>query len=196
MNKQKIKTINNIKQIINLEKDINLFSKKERKQMSKFIDELIEEEDKENNDIITLNNEDDFDEFFVDNVYEEFKKLEGKCFINETLGEAVKIIEIPNDEYDNIEPYEFIFEKFYKTQLGEWYAEDYIWLQEQDEVKFNKYKLTEFADMNIASEGMMHLGKDGMIYINVSCGDEFYQLHQITEQQFNKIRKQAIKNKD
>lgn len=195
MDIKKLKTINNIKLAVKLANNKNIFSKKEYKQMCKLLDELIEN-DEEKNDIITLNNEDDFDEFFVDDVYEEFKKIEGKCFINETLGEAVKIIKIPNDEYDNFELYEFIFEKFYQNTLGEWYAEDYIWLQEQDEVEFNKYKLTEFADMNIASENMMHLGKDGMIYINVSCGNEYYQLHQITEQEFNKIRKQAIKNKD
>ena len=51
-----------------------------------------------NNDTVVVVSEDDVDDFFADD-YEDYKKIMGKCFINERIGIAVKILEIPNDEY-------------------------------------------------------------------------------------------------
>lgn len=48
--------------------------------------------------------------------------------------------------------------------------------------------------MNIASEEMFHVGKNGKIYTTVSCDDEYYEFTEITVDEFEKIRNEAIKN--
>ena len=105
---------------------------------------------------------------------------------------AVKILEIPNDEYHEIEPYEFIYEMC-ENCIDGWNFEDYNWLQEHTDA-YEKYKITPYANMNIASEGMFHLGKNGKLYTNVSCDDEYYEFTEITADEFEKIRNEAIKN--
>ena len=171
------------------------FTDEEYKLMYQLLDEMSsanEETTSTNNDTVVVVSEDDVDDFFADN-YEDYKKIMGKCFINEKIGIAVKIFEIPDDEYYQVEPYEFIYEMFNKWVYG-WDFEDYIWLQNQTEEKYKKLKLTPYADMNIASEGMFHLGKNGRLYTNISCGDEYYEFTEITADEFEKIRNEAIKN--
>ena len=85
-----------------------------------------------NNDTVVVVSEDDFDDFFADD-YEDYKKIMGKCFINEKIGIAVKILEILNDEYYQIEPYEFIYERC-DNWIDGWNFEDYNWLQEQQPI--------------------------------------------------------------
>ena len=116
----------------------------------------------------------------------------GQCFINEEIGIAVKILEIPDDEYYQIEPYEFIYERFDKQYNG-WATEDYNWLQDCTGV-YEKYKTTPYANMNIAREGMFHLGKNGRLYTNISCDDEYYEFTEITSDEFENIRNEAMKN--
>lgn len=140
-----------------------------------------------NNSFITIN-EDELDDFFTDDEKDYVKVLE-KAFINEEIGVAIKVIGYPlNDKL-----YEFIYERF-EYMVDGWEKEDYIWLQEQDNDKYNKMKLTPYANLNIASENMFHLGKNGKLYTTVDCGDEWYEYHQITEEQFQQIRKEAINN--
>ena len=47
---------------------------------------------------------------------------------------------------------------------------------------------------NIGSEGMFHLGKNGKLYTSVSCGDEWYEYHEISNEEFERIREEAINN--
>lgn len=162
--------------------------------MNQLLDELStndEETTSTNNDTIVVVSEDDVDDFFADD-YEDYKKIMGKCFINEEIGIAVKILEIPDDEYYQIEPYKFIYERF-DEQFDGWEPEDYNWLQDHPD-KYNEFKITPYANMNIASENMFHLGKNGNLYTSVDCGDEWYEFTEITVDEFEKIRNEAIEN--
>lgn len=176
---------------------ITPFTDKEYDLMYRLIDELSNVDEgttSTDNDTIVVVSEDDFDNFFTDDYEEDYKKIVGKCFINERIGIAVKILEIPNDEYHEIEPYEFIYERCDKWIDG-WNFEDYNWLQEHTDA-YEKYKITPYANMNIASENMFHLGKNGKLYTSVDCGDDYYEFTEITADEFEKIRNEAIKNKE
>lgn len=142
------------------------------------------------NNIVVVN---DAEEFFVDNTYDAYKVLKGKCFIIKGCM-AIKVLDVPNDEYDNIDSYEFIYEKFDLVNDSDWEPEYYNWLQEQTEDKYKKYKITQYSNMNIASEDMFHLGKNGKLYTTVDCGDEYYEFAEITKEQFEEIRNEAITN--
>lgn len=174
---------------------ITPFTDEEYELMYQLLDEMssADEEDTSTNDnAVVVVSEDDFDDFFADD-YEDYKKIVGKCFINEEIGVAVKILEIPNDEYYQIEPYEFIYEMC-ENCIDGWNFEDYNWLQEQTQDKYNEFKITPYANMNIASENMFHLGKNGRLYTSVACDDDYYEFHEITVDEFEKIRNEAIKN--
>jgi hypothetical protein len=134
--------------------------------------------------------EDDFDDFFVDfDSNKEYQDIVGKCFINNRIGEAVKVLLVTD-----LDPAKFIYEKFIKEEFGGWNVEDYIWLQEQDKPRYEKHKITPYANMNIGSENMFHLGKNGKLYTTVECGDEWYEYHEISNEEFEKIREEAINN--
>ena len=170
------------------------FTDEEYELMYQLLDEMSsadEEDTSTNDDTVVVVSEDDVDDFFVDD-YDDYKKIMGKCFINEEIGTAVKILEIPDDEYYQVEPYEFIYERCDKWIDG-WNFEDYNWLQEHTGV-YEKYKITPYADMNIASEEMFHVGKNGKIYTAVPCDDGYYEFTEISSDEFEKIRNEAIKN--
>ena len=192
-NSQRLETINLIRFAIEVAGDggIQPFTEEEYKQMYDFLDELStndEENTSTNNNAVVVVNEDDVDDFFADN-YEDYKKIMGKCFINERLGIAVKILEVSDD----FEPFEFIYERFDEWYNG-WVPENYNWLQEQTKEKYEKLKLTPYANMNIAAEGMLHLGKNGRLYTNISGDDAYFEFIEITADEFEKIRNEAIKN--
>lgn len=143
-----------------------------------------------NTPIITIN-EDELDDFFTDDEKDYINILE-KAFLNEEIGVAIKVVGYPMSSLDD-KLYEFIYERF-EYMIDGWEVEDYIWLQEQDNDKYNKMKITPYANLNIASENMFHLGKNGKLYTSVDCGDEWYEYHEITEEQFQKIRTEALNN--
>lgn len=169
---------------------ITPFTDEEYELMYQLLDEMSSDDEKTNDTVVVVS-EDDVDNFFADD-YVDYKKIVGKCFINEEIGVAVKILEIPNDEYHEIEPYEFIYEMC-ENCIDGWNFEDYNWLQEHTDA-YEKYKITPYANMNIASENMFHLGKNGKLYTTVDCGDEYYEFTEITADEFEKIRNEAIKN--
>ncbi len=192
---EKERAIAYIRLVIKLAKDGGMtpFTDEEYELMYQLLDEMssVDEEDTSTNDnTVVVVSEDDEDDFFADD-YEDYKKIMGKCFINEKIGIAVKILEIPNGEYDQIEPYEFIYERC-DNWINGWNFEDYNWLQERTGV-YEKYKITPYANMNIASEGMLHVGKNGKIYTTVACDDEYYEFTEISSDEFEKIRNEAIK---
>ena len=195
---KRIETIKNLRLAIELAGDGGMqpFTDEEYQDMYQLLDELSTNDETNTSttdDTVVVVSEDDVDDFFADG-YEDYKKIMGKCFINERIGVAVKILEIPDDEYYQIEPYEFIYERC-DNWIDGWNLEDYNWLQEQTEVKFNEYKITPYANMNIAAEGMFHLGKNGKLYTSVACDDDYYEFTEITNERFEEIRNEAITNK-
>lgn len=193
---EKERAIAYIRLAIKLAKDGGMtpFTDEEYELMYQLLDEMSsadEETTSTNNDTVVVVSEDDVDNFFADD-YEDYKKIMGKCFINERLGIAVKIFEIPDDEYYQIEPYEFIYERV-DGWIDGWNFEDYNWLQEHTDM-YEKYKITPYANMNIAREGMFQLGKNGRLYTNISCDDAYFEFTEITADEFENIRNEAIKN--
>ena len=190
---KRIETIKNLRLAIELAGDGGMqpFTDEEYQDMYQLLDDISGNTNNDSdNNIVVVN---DAEEFFVDNTYDDYKVLKGKCFIIKGCM-AIKVLDVPNDEYDNIDSYEFIYEKFDLVNDSDWEPEYYNWLQEQTEDKYKKYKITQYSNMNIASENMFHLGKNGKLYTTVDCGDEYYEFAEITKEQFEEIRNEAITN--
>ena len=100
---------------------------------------------------------------------------------------------MPDEDDYNLNTYEFIYEKFENNIFG-WEPEDYIWLQEQTDEMYKQYKITPYAEINNASENMFHVGKNGNLYTTVDCSNEWYEFTEISNEEFEKIRNEAIKN--
>lgn len=127
------------------------------------------------------------EDFFVN----DYKDLLGKCFINQDLGIALGILDCPEDR----DYYEFLFEQFEKYIDEGWHCKDYIWLQHCGDIEYEKYQLTTQTEMNIASESMYHLGKDGNLYLWTGDSEhEYYKFVGLDEREFENIREEAIKN--
>jgi hypothetical protein len=185
-NSQRLETINNIKRAIELagEGGPQPFTSEEYKLMYELIDELGKQDSFKHIDSSIL---------YIAEEYDEYAKVMGKCFFNEELGVAVKILLVPDEDDYNLNTYEFIYEKFENNYFG-WEPEDYIWLQEQTDEMYKQYKITPYANLNNASENMFHVGKNGNLYTTVDCGDEWYEFTEISNEEFEKIRKEAISN--
>ena len=135
---------------------------------------------------------------------EDYKKLIGTCFINEDKSIVVCVVGI-RDDYDD-KYYEadhhvdnFLYEKYEKYNDGTWHTQDYIWLQETAKGRFAeeeylKWCLTSQTEMNINAEGMFMLGKDGNLYVDVSCGGDYDVYKPMSKATFELIREEAIKN--
>ena len=135
---------------------------------------------------------------------EDYKKIIGECFMNDSRTIAVKVVGI-RDDYDS--PYyesdhhvdNFLYEKYEKYNDGTWHQQDYIWLQETaygkyPDEKYKRWCLTNQTDMNINSEHMFMLGKDGNLYVDTSCGGDYKAYIPISKSTFELIREEAIKN--
>ena len=125
---------------------------------------------------------------------EDYKKLIGTCFINEDKSIVVCVVGISDKDIDN-----FLYEKYEKYRDGTWHTQDYIWLQETAkgrfaEEKYLKWCLTSQTEMNINAEGMFMLGKDGNLYVDVSCGGDYDVYKPMSKATFELIREEAIKN--
>lgn len=142
----------------------------------------------------------DCEEFF-DVTIEDYKNLIGKCFQDGNI--ALKVVGVREDydneyyEVDNLKA-EFLYEKF-EQYNDEWHVPDYIWLQsmakgQYADKKYLKFCITPYTEMNIGSEDMYHLGKDGNLYIDVYCSGEYRKIENIENETFEDIRKKAIEN--
>ena len=194
-NSQRLETINNIKLAIELAGDggPQPFTSEEYKLMYELIDELEKQESlKDTDNSIIYISEDDTYDFFAGE-YDEYARVIGKCFLNKELGVAVKILLVPDEDDYNLNTYEFIYEKFENNLFG-WEPEDYIWLQEQTDEMYKQYKITPYAELNNASENMFHVGKNGNLYTTVDCSNEWYEFTEISNEEFEKIRNEAIEN--
>lgn len=119
----------------------------------------------------------------------------GKTFKCGELGSIMCVTGMPMMK--GRESYEFLYE-IYEYVLDSWEPQEYIWLQESAYGKYGKdeYKclcLNSQTEMNIASENMFHLGKDGNLYKSYDCED-YYRFTECSSEEFNKARKEALKN--
>jgi hypothetical protein len=148
-----------------------------------------------NNEIRKMNWETDFT-----NEYEDYKKIIGTTFVNYDKTVAVRVVGVPaNPDNYKVHGYEFLYEEFYGDDGEDWvYSSDYNWLIESNENDpfYKQFVLTDETRMNIGSENMYHLGKDGNLYTTVECGDDYFVFTPISDEEGNKIREFAIKDKE
>jgi hypothetical protein len=132
-------------------------------------------------------------EEFFDVSDEDYKNLVGKCFINRDKNIALKVIGLSEDY-----SYEFLYEQYELSSYDKtWHNKDYIWLQEASSDcrrDFEKYRISSQTEMNIASEEMYHLGKDGKLYVDISCGGDYDEFGPLSSVNFELIREEAINN--
>lgn len=131
-------------------------------------------------------------EFFNEVTAEEYKKIEGKCFISPDKTDIIKVYQV--DEKSE-HPENFLYERFELCGY-DWYPFDSNWLQSTAEydANYQKYCLTPYTDQNINSENMFMLGKDGKLYVDMSCGGDYMVYKPCSEKTFQKAREEAIKN--
>lgn len=134
-------------------------------------------------------------EDFFDVPDDMYKDIVGKCFINEDKTVIIKVVGLSDDIR------EFLYEKYEKYGDGQWYPQDYIWLQENTHGQYVreellKYCITENTEMNCAAEGMFMLGKDGNLYVDYSCGDNYNVFVETRNSTFEVIKAEALLNSD
>lgn len=138
----------------------------------------------------------DMIEGYFDVSEDDIKKLVGTCFMNEDKTSVVEIVGM-TDKKD-----EFLFEKYEKWGSDDsWHCQDYNWLQnsvygEYPNETLKKYCLTDQTDMNIASEDMFMVGKDGNLYIDRTCGNDYIIYKPIKTTTFKLIKEEALENKN
>lgn len=133
-------------------------------------------------------------ENFLNTTEEDYKRIVGKCFIHEHDKSIVIRIE---DLVFPEAPGEFLYEQYDRYSDNSWNCKDYIWLQSiaDSDPEYKKYCLTDQTEMNIGSEDMFHLGKDGYLYTTVECGEDWYRWIPFDSDKFEKIKEEALKNK-
>ena len=145
----------------------------------------------EESDFVTISDDSDFfdvPDYAYDNIL-------GKTFKCNELGAVMQVTGLPVVE--NREKYEFLYE-IYENCDGEWQAQDYIWLQESAYGKYGReeyrfFCLTSQTEMNIASENMFHVGKDGNLYKSYDY-EEYFKFTECSDEEFDKAREEALKN--
>lgn len=143
----------------------------------------------------------DLEDYFFDRMMDFFnvpeetvQKLVGRCFKSPFGGTyIIKILGLRTDrdsEYWNADKLwrEFIYEKVEKHGNA-WRFPDYSMLQEDDDL--NAMRITPFAEINYASEEMFLVGKDGNLYVDYGCSDDFSKLKEVDLKTFNKHRAEA-----
>lgn len=129
---------------------------------------------------------------FLNTTEEDYKKIKGKCFVRELGGFiVVRVEDIISPQYS-----EFLYEQYDQYNDGSWNCKDYNWLQNTAvyDPEYRKYCLTDQTEMNIGSEEMYCLGKDGNLYVTVECGDEWFRFIPFDSDKFEKIKEEALKN--
>lgn len=121
---------------------------------------------------------------------EDYESIIGKSFTNEDQSIVLRVLGLPKDEED----YCFLYEEYSEDSLGEWNSKDYIWLQNETDPKYESYRLTPDTEMNIASENMYHLGKDGNLYVDYSCGGDYEMFNPIPDEIFEEVKSRVIRN--
>lgn len=141
---------------------------------------------------------DDYDKFFGVS-YEDVKKLVGKVFMSEDGATLVKVLGVRDDTdnkyWDSCKLWEeFIYEELSYSKDGGWWFDDWSYLQENDDVA--QFRITPYADMNIASESMYHIGKDGNLYVDYGCDRNYDKFVEVDPTCFDTARAEAVKDKE
>lgn len=129
---------------------------------------------------------------FLNTTEEDYKKIKGKCFIRELGGFiVVRVEDIVSPQYS-----EFLYEQYDQYSDGSWNCKDYNWLQNTAayDPEYKKHCLTDQTDMNVGSEEMYCLGKDGNLYVTLECGDEWLRFIPFDLDKFEKIKEEALRN--
>ena len=142
-------------------------------------------------DLVTIKEDSDF--FNVPDCA--YDAILGKTFKCGDLGAIMCVTGMPMMK--GRERYEFLYE-IYEYVLDSWEPQEYIWLQESAYGKYGKdeYKclcLNTQTEMNIASENMFFLGKDGNLYKSYDY-ETYYRFAECSSEEFNKARKEALEN--
>ena len=159
------------------------------KSFNEHFDEFIDKD----SDFVVISADSDF----FDIPMSDYEHLVGKTFKCKELGEVMKVTGIPNLSKRNI--HEFLYEIYWQSSYDrEWKPQNYIWLQEHAYGKFGRdeykpYCLTSQTEMNISSESMFLLGKDGNLYKSYDY-EEYYRFTECPNEEFNIARKEAINN--
>lgn len=89
-------------------------------------------------------------------------------------------------------------EKYIQYRDKTWHCQDYIWLQEGAKGKHARPEylrcLTSQTDMNINSENMFALGKDGNLYVDMTCGGDYDVFRPMSAGTFELIKEEALQN--
>lgn len=133
---------------------------------------------------------------FFDTKLEDYKKMVGKCFIDNDKTTVLKVVGLP--EGKNEYPY-FLYEEYHCDRSGNWHHKSYNWLQnsvhgEYPNKKNEKYCLTPETEMNVAAEEMYNLGIDGNLYVDYSCGGDYIVYKPCKESLFKYAKEDAIDN--
>ena len=156
---------------------------------------------------------DDFDDLHMDVIRDYFtptdefmESLVGNCYMSPQSDRVVKIVGVRGDydsKYHFEEIDEFLYEEFWKDYRNNWRVDKYNWLHDQatadynSEEERNKYKkwcLTPYTEINNHSESMYMVGKDGILYVDYGCDRDYMPFRRITNEQFDQIRAEAVKN--
>ena len=129
---------------------------------------------------------------FFDVTHEDFEKIVGKCFKNKY--KVIKVLALSDKHDEN-----FLYEEYEIWSNGSCHNKDYIWLQEMvygdfPHKEYEKYCLTPHTEMNIFSEDMYQLGKDGKLYVDITCGGNYEAFSEVKESIFEICKAEAIEN--
>ena len=114
---------------------------------------------------------------------------------DQSIAEDIKA----NPDNYKVHGYEFLYEEFYGEDGEDWvYSSDYNWLIEsnKNDPFYKKFIINDETRMNISSENMYQLGKDGNLYTTVECGDDYFVFTPVSSEEGNRIRELAIKDKE
>ena len=174
----------------------SICSDSEVRKITKSFNEHFNEFIDKDSDFVVISNDSDF----FDIPMSDYEHIVGKTFKCKELGEVMKVTGLP--DLSKCDIYEFLYEIYWKSSYDDkWHLQNYIWLQEQAYGNFserfgNEYKpycLTTETEMNIASESMFHLGKDGNLYKSYDY-EEYYRFTECSNEEFNIARNEAINN--
>ena len=171
-------------------------SDREIRQIINSFKEHFNESNDEESDFVIISCDSDF----FDIPMSDYKHIVGKTFKCKEIGEVMKVTGLPDLSKRDI--CEFLYEIYWKSSYDEkWHLQNYIWLQEHAYGNFcerfgNEYKsycLTAETEMNIKSESMFRLGKDGNLYKTYDY-DQHYRFTECSNEDFNIARNEAINN--
>lgn len=128
---------------------------------------------------------------------EDYKNIVGKIFTNKNDLELFRysiFIKIVGFNPEN--PAEFFYEEYRKGNNG-WHQDDYNYLQDyiDQNPNYEQYRDRPEVFVNIASENMYMLGKDGNLYTDYSCGGDYWKFVPIDDEiTFRLIKQDCLNN--